>query len=143
VKRTIGAVRNGALHAPDKIAYHPPAMGETLLDSDATAPSPSGRFSLERLSSAFARLMGAPSLAAAKAARPQIAVEADDDLTDADGDGAAVTPRMIVEAMLFVGVADGRPLTSAELAAHATSTPPKSTRWRPTQCGVSRGWGGV
>lgn len=89
-------------------------MGETRIDSDAPAAPPSGRFSLERLSSAFARLMGAPTLAAAKAARPQIAVEADDQSPDADD--AAVTPRMIVEAMLFVGAADGRPLSSAEMA---------------------------
>jgi segregation and condensation protein B len=98
-------------------------MGDSRTDSAASA-SPSGRFSLERLSSAFARLMGAPSLAAAQAARPQIAVEADDELPDAGGDGAAVTPRMIVEAMLFVGAADGRPLTSAEMAGQIRNVEP-------------------
>ena len=29
-----------------------------------------------------------------------------------------VTPRMIIEGMLFVGAADGRPMTSGEMAAH-------------------------
>jgi segregation and condensation protein B len=112
------------LHPPYEIAYHPRAMGESRADIDATATPPTGRFSLERLSSAFARLMGAPSLAAAKAARPQIAIEKDDELLDASGDGAAVTPRMIIEAMLFVGAADGRPLSSAEMAGQIRDVEP-------------------
>jgi segregation and condensation protein B len=71
------------------------------------------------LSSAFARLMGATSLAsrAAADARPQVMVEPDDAETPAD-DALPVTPRMIVEGMLFVGSPDGRPLASREIASH-------------------------
>lgn len=85
----------------------------------AAAPSspPPARFSLERLSAAFARLMGAAPAGAA-ARRPAIAVDGDDALPDIDDDSLPVTPRMIVEGLLFVGMADGRPLASRELAAH-------------------------
>ena len=79
-------------------------------------PDSTPRFSLERLSSAFARLMGSPP---AGATRPQIAVDASAEDADLD-DGEkplAVTPRMIVEGLLFVGRRDGRPLTARELAA--------------------------
>jgi segregation and condensation protein B len=83
----------------------------------APATGDAGRFSLERLTSAFARLMGTTSLAAAAGAeRPQIAVEPDDAQTRAD-DALPVTPRMIVEGMLFIGAEDGRPLASREMAA--------------------------
>lgn len=80
-----------------------------------TEKPPATRFSLERLSSAFARLMGAPSPASrAAAATPQVAVEPDDLITD---DAALpVTPRMIVEGLLFVGGAGGRAQTSRDLA---------------------------
>jgi segregation and condensation protein B len=88
-----------------------------------SAPA-AGRFTLERLSSAFARLMGT-STPARKAAQPQIAIAADDDLTDPTADAAPVTPRMIVEGMLFVGAADGRPLASREIAAHIRNVPPE------------------
>jgi len=89
----------------------------------AAKPQAATRFSLERLSSAFSRLMGATSLASRMAAgKPQVAVEAD----DAVGDDAAlpVTPRMIVEGLLFVGAADGRPLASRELASHIRDVQP-------------------
>ncbi|HYO24215.1 MAG TPA: SMC-Scp complex subunit ScpB [Lacipirellulaceae bacterium] len=88
------------------------------LSPPTESPSAAGRFSLERLSSAFARLMGAPAPRGAKVQRPQIDLQADDDLVDPTADAAPVTPRMIVEGMLFVGTADGRPLSSAEMAAH-------------------------
>jgi segregation and condensation protein B len=88
----------------------------------APAPTP-GRFTLERLSSAFARLMGTTT-SARKAAAPQIAIAADDDLADPTADAAPVTPRMIVEGMLFVGAADGRPLASREMAAHIRNVSP-------------------
>jgi segregation and condensation protein B len=81
------------------------------------------RFSLERLSSAFARLMGAPPPASrAAAAKPQVAVEPDDIV--ADDDSLPVTPRMIVEGMLFVGRTDGRPITSREIASHIRDVEP-------------------
>ncbi len=95
-------------------------MGDAPTESD---PAP-GRFSLERLSTAFARLMGATSLAGAQASRPPVAVESDDELATPGGDGGPVTPRMIVEGMLFVGAADGRPLSSAEMASHLRNVTP-------------------
>lgn len=75
---------------------------------------PATRFSLERLSSAFARLMGTPTSGGAASTKPQVAVDADDAIDD--DDALPVTPRMIVEGMLFVGGADGRALSSRELA---------------------------
>jgi segregation and condensation protein B len=96
-------------------------MGESPPNADASPPT--GRFSLERLSSAFARLMGAPSLDAAKAARPQIAVEADDE-SPPTGDDAPVSPRMIVEGLLFVGAADGRPMSTSAIAAQMRDVEP-------------------
>lgn len=86
----------------------PPAPG---------APVSVPRFSLERLSSAFARLMGAPSVGPRTAAtKPQVAVEPDDAIES--DDQLPVTPRMIVEGLLFVGAADGRPLSGREIASH-------------------------
>ena len=84
----------------------------------------STRFSLERLSSAFARLMGAPTAAnRAAASKPQVAVDPDDAIED---DAALpITPRMIVEGMLFVGGDDGRALSSRELAAHVRDLKPE------------------
>jgi segregation and condensation protein B len=87
------------------------------------APAP-GRFTLERLSNAFARLMG-PSASARKPASPQLTVAAEDDLADPTADAAPVTPRMIVEGLLFVGAADGRPLASHEIAAHIRNVSPE------------------
>jgi segregation and condensation protein B len=87
------------------------------------APTP-GRFTLERLSSAFAQLMGAPSVGS-PAVRPQIAIDSDDDAPQRDDQSQLVTPRMIVEGMLFVGAADGRPLTSDEMAAHIRNVTPQ------------------
>jgi segregation and condensation protein B len=75
------------------------------------------RFSLERLSSAFARLMGATPVAGrAATAKPQVTVASDDDIES--DDALPVTPQMIVEGMLFVGGADARALTSREIASH-------------------------
>lgn len=81
------------------------------------------KFSLERLSSAFARLMGAaPTAARNSAGTPQVAVVTDDAITD---DAALpVTPRMIVEGMLFVGDAADHPLTSREIASRIRDVTP-------------------
>lgn len=112
---------------PTARVYHFAAMSETQprpSQPAAPATSDAGRFSLERLTSAFARLMGTTSLgAAAHAARPQVAVEPDETQTPAD-DALPVTPRMIVEGMLFIGAEDGRPLTSREMASHIRDVSP-------------------
>jgi len=99
-------------------------MGEPRTDNELAPQAPQGRFSLERLSSAFARLMGATTAPAAKPARPQISVEADDELIDPTADAVAVTPRMIVEGMIFIGAEDGRPVPSAEIAPHIRNVSP-------------------
>jgi segregation and condensation protein B len=96
-------------------------MGESPNDAEPT-PNP-GRFSLERLSSAFARLMGAPSLETAKTAHPQIAVESDGEQPP-EGDDAPVSPRMIVEALLFVGAGDHRPQSASAIAAQIRDVEP-------------------
>ena len=90
----------------------------------APASGPPQRFSLERLSSAFARLMGATSTAEkAAVTKPQIAVEPDDAVDD--DDALPVTPRMIVEGMLFVGGADGKSLTARAMASHMRNVSPE------------------
>jgi segregation and condensation protein B len=58
--------------------------------------------------------MGTPSLAGRAAGKPQVAVEPDDLVED--DDQLPVTPRMIVEGMLFVGRPGGEPLASRDLA---------------------------
>lgn len=79
--------------------------------SDSPPPADAaGRFSIERLSSAFARLMGVP---AGQTAPPT--ASPDEPLLIDDGD-APPSPQMIVEGMLFVGRGDGKPLTARELA---------------------------
>jgi segregation and condensation protein B len=100
--------------------------------SDAPAEQPtappqsqkpaSTRFSLERLSSAFARLMGAPA-SSRGAAKPQVAVDPDEAIED--DNALPVTPRMIVEGMLFIGGEGGRGLSSRELAAQVRDLKPE------------------
>ncbi len=88
-------------------------------------PAPAAnRFSLERLSSAFARLMGTTTAPAKASDRPQIAVAADDELPDPTADAVPVTPRMIVEGLVFVGASDGRPIASTEISAHIRNVSP-------------------
>jgi segregation and condensation protein B len=59
--------------------------------------------------------MGPPATGDRSASsKPQVAVDPDDAIED--DNALPVTPRMIVEGMLFVGGADGRALASRELA---------------------------
>jgi segregation and condensation protein B len=83
-----------------------------------------GRFSLHRLSAAFARLTGSGKPEAPTAELTDSLSE----LLDIEGDltlEEVISPRMIVEGMLFVGTPDGRPLTSREMAAHIRDVSPK------------------
>jgi segregation and condensation protein B len=100
-------------------------MDAPRLEAEPAAAPATGRFTIERLSTAFARLMGATSLDAAKASRPTIALEPEDEPAPVADDDAAVTPRMIVEGMLFVGAADGQPLRSEDMAAHMRNVTPQ------------------
>ncbi|MBX3433785.1 MAG: SMC-Scp complex subunit ScpB [Pirellulales bacterium] len=79
----------------------------------ASADDAAPRFSIERLSSAFARLMGAPAGQPAVATAPPAS---DGTLVIDDGEATPPTPQMIVEGMLFVGRADGSPLSAREIA---------------------------
>jgi segregation and condensation protein B len=88
----------------------------------AVSKPPVVRFSLERLSSAFARLMGAPTKNGVSSQKPQVAVDPDEPL--AGDESLPVTPRMIVEGMLFVGGAEGRPLSSVEMAGYIRDVEP-------------------
>ena len=82
-----------------------------------------GRFSLHNLSAAFARLTGASD---AKSSNAEVA-DALAELQDAPESvgGEVLTPRMIVEGMLFVGNGDGSPLGSREMAAHIRDVSPR------------------
>lgn len=82
-----------------------------------------GRFSLHRLSAAFARLTSSEPQ---QASTDEVADRLDkvDSLSDFDEVGEVVSPRMIVEGMLFVGSDDNRPLTSRELAAYIRDVSP-------------------
>ena len=72
-------------------------------------PADGKRGARNRLSAAFARLMGVSA--------GEEAEQNENDPVTADVNPDIVTPRMIVEGLLFVGRSDGRPLTSTELAA--------------------------
>ena len=89
-----------------------------------TAPPADGGLSLDRLAQAFASMMGAgdpyttgtpasPSGVAQVDASPDL----DEPLTADGGDTTCrVTPASILEAMLFVGLPEGKPLTSRSVA---------------------------
>jgi segregation and condensation protein B len=121
--------------AQQRMPLRSPRLHMRMSDSDSlTDPSPqpppslagkpvAGRFSLERLSTAFARLMGAPGGAASgNSAKPQIAVEPDAAIED--DNALPVTAKMIVEGLLFVGNGDGRAFSSSELAAQVRDLSP-------------------
>jgi segregation and condensation protein B len=87
-------------------------------------PNAGGRFSLHRLSAAFARLTGN--------ATPEGSTSADvsTSIDEIQAGGAAperqiLSPRMIVEGMLFVGQADGKPLTNRVMAAQIRDVSPQ------------------
>lgn len=98
-------------------AHSPPA-------ADGEAEATGGRFSLHRLSAAFARLTGNGKT---EAPLPELADSLGEveDLSEDSALGEVISPRMIVEGMLFVGTADGRPLTNREMAAHVRDVSPK------------------
>ena len=96
----------------------------TPADSDSTdARPPAARFTLQQLSSAFDRLRGpARKNAPPPAERQAVAVDAEPLEED---EALPVTPRSIVEGMLFVGHPDGRPLTSRDIASHVSDVTPE------------------
>ena len=91
---------------------------------DGEAEAVGGRFSLHRLSAAFARLTGSGQ---AEPAPPELA-DSLGELEDLSADlplGEVISPLMIVEGMLFVGTTGGRPLTNREMASHIRDVSPK------------------
>lgn len=96
-------------------SQQPPAAG-------FAAPPADGGLSIDRLAQAFAAMMGGvhPSDPPAIARTDVVSVDASPDL-DADDPLAAdaacrVSPLTILEALLFVGLPGGRPLTSSHVA---------------------------
>ena len=83
-----------------------------------TAPPDDGGLSIDRLAQAFAAMMGEP-----EAAQPSpilasvVEVDASPDLDEASDDSQClVSPLSILEALLFVGLPGGKPLSSAVVA---------------------------
>lgn len=84
-----------------------------------------GRFSLHRLSAAFAKLTGTSD---SQSEPSEVASQAAMSLGESETPttiGEVVSPRMIVEGMLFVGNSEGRPLTNRQLAANIRDVSPK------------------
>ena len=103
-------------------------MGKKKTRTDAahgedSSQDSGGRFSLHRLSAAFARLT---SNEPADSSAEEVAESLDrvDSLSDSDEIGEVVSPRMIVEGMLFVGSSDGHALSNRELAAYIRDVSP-------------------
>lgn len=90
----------------------------------AEAEAAGGRFSLHRLSAAFARLTGHDRAESPPSELADSLSEVEDLSTDSVL-GEVISPRMIIEGMLFVGTPDGRPLTNREMAAHIRDVSPK------------------
>ncbi len=121
---------HSSLILPAEIAcnYDPPmAKKDTSTgaahDKDESENDSGGRFSLHRLSAAFARLT---SNEPQPASTDEVADRLDkvDSLSDYDEVGEVVSPRMIVEGMLFVGSEDSRPITSRQLATYIRDVSP-------------------
>jgi len=92
-------------------------------DSEPSNNAKGGRFSLHGLSAAFARLTGTSE---SKPSTADVAKTLDELQAPAESAGNEVlSPRMIVEGMLFVGNSDGRPLTSREMASHIRDVSPR------------------
>ena len=85
-----------------------------------TAPPDDGGLSIDRLAQAFAAMMGTADPQAEQPPADVVQVDASPDLDEAaggdDDDAARVTPLSILEALLFVGLPGGRPLSSRSVA---------------------------
>lgn len=87
----------------------PPAAG-------FAAPPADGGLSIDRLAQAFAAMMGQADLPQPPAASGVVQVDASPDLDDAADDHCRISPLSILEAVLFVGLPGGKPLSSAQVA---------------------------
>jgi len=84
-----------------------------------------GRFSLHGLSAAFARLAGTGTEKPATAEIAEPLEEVEDGETDSSAVSEVLSPRMIVEGMLFVGDSEGQPLTNRQIATNIRDVSPK------------------
>ena len=85
------------------------------------APPADGGLSIDRLAQAFAAMMGTADPYAAPAAEPAAVVQVDaspdlDDPSATADDACRVNPLSILEALLFVGLPGGRPISGREVA---------------------------
>jgi segregation and condensation protein B len=87
----------------------PPAAG-------FTAPPADGGLSIDRLAQAFAAMMGQVDAPQPPEASGVVQVDASPDLDDAADDQCRVSPLSILEALLFVGLPGGKPLSSTQVA---------------------------
>ena len=97
-------------------------MSDARSENAGAAKSP---LSAERLRQAFSQMLGkapAEEGVSAKQAKDEPTRSAD---LLADDDRCEINPRSIVEAMLFVGRADGRPLSAREMAAAMRGVSPR------------------
>jgi segregation and condensation protein B len=87
----------------------PPAAG-------FTAPPADGGLSIDRLAQAFAAMMGQVDAPQPPEAGGVVEVDASPDLDEAADDQCRVSPLSILEALLFVGLPGGKPLSSTLVA---------------------------
>ncbi len=104
------------------------AMSEDSTPQPSTDPSAQTPLSLGRLREAFAAMLGPPTDDAAAgpdAAADDATLVVADQPADDGRDPCEISPRSVVEAMLFVGRPDGRPLSARELAAAMRGVSPR------------------
>jgi segregation and condensation protein B len=87
----------------------PPAAG-------FSAPPADGGLSIDRLAQAFAAMMGQVDAPQPPEASGVVQVDASPDLDEAADDQCRVSPLSILEAVLFVGLPGGKPLSSTLVA---------------------------
>ena len=100
-----------------------PHVSEPTKQDEPQDDSKSGRFSLQNLSAAFARLTGAAPTEGDEPASSDSCDQLDEESPLSSSQ--ALSPRMIVEGMLFVGKEDGQPLSSREMASHIRDVSPQ------------------
>jgi segregation and condensation protein B len=82
-----------------------------------TAAPADGGLSIDRLAQAFAAMMGQAEAAAPSEPAAVVEVDASPDLdAEPEGSDPPVSPRSILEALLFVGLPGGKPLSSQLIA---------------------------
>jgi segregation and condensation protein B len=95
-----------------------PAVAADHVAGFTAAPQDDG-LSIDRLAQAFAAMMGAPDPYAAPPEAEMVRVDSSPDLDEfraEDGENCPVTPAAILEAVLFVGLPGGKPVSSRSVA---------------------------